>query len=76
MDLGFGKVQFEGDSQVLVNAISSDAVCEAWSGHLVEEAKEILKMRPLWSISFDHREGNRAAHTLAKFSLNLYKENF
>lgn len=75
MVLGFVKVQFKGDSQLFVNAINSDADCEAWYGHMVEEAKGILKMRPLWSISFVHREGNCATHILAKFSLTLYEEN-
>lgn len=64
MVLGFVKVQFKGDSQLFVNAINSDADCEAWYGHMVEEAKGILKMRPLWSISFVHREGNCATHIL------------
>lgn len=59
---------------MLVNAINTEAECEAWFGHLVEEAKMIFKNRSQWPISFVHREGNRATHTVTKFSLNLYEE--
>lgn len=39
MELGFVSTQFEGDSQILINAINSEVESEAWFGHLVEEAK-------------------------------------
>lgn len=46
MELGFDFAHFEGDSQLLVNAINREAECEAWFGHLVEEAKMIFKNWP------------------------------
>lgn len=64
----------EGDSQLLINAINREAECEAWYGHLVEEAKQTFKNRPQWSISFVHKQGNCAAHRLAQYGLNLYEE--
>lgn len=60
-DLGFEYGFFEGDSQQLVTAINSEADCDAWYGHLIEEAKIFLKNQPYWSVSFVHREGNQAA---------------
>lgn len=58
---------------VLIKAINSKEQCWAWYGNLVEDAKQILKNR-LWGIKFVHREGNNAAHVLAKFGLSLYEE--
>lgn len=75
MELGFERAQFEGDTELLINAITNEAECVAWFGHLVEEAKQIFKNRSHWTIPFVHWEGNGAAHLLAKSSLNLYAEN-
>lgn len=44
-------------------------------GDLIEEAKQYLKTQPQWSLKFSHREGNRAAHVLAKFGLSLVAKN-
>lgn len=37
-ELGIEKALFEGDAQVLINAIKCEDECLAWFGNLVEEA--------------------------------------
>lgn len=41
----------------------------------MEEAKQVLKERAPWTISFVQRESNAAADTLAKHSLVLLEES-
>lgn len=41
MDLGFENVQFEGDSQLRVNAILSEADCEVWYRHYWEGIEQL-----------------------------------
>lgn len=64
-------VDFEGDAQVLIQAIDKEQECLAWYGMLVKEIKCILKLRPQWDVSFFSTEGNCAAHVLAKYGLSL-----
>lgn len=40
----------------------------------MEEANQFFHQQPHWSLSFIHREGNRDAHHLANFSLNMSDE--
>lgn len=68
-ELGIEDAHFEGDAQILIQAINNDENCWSWYGHLVESAKQIFKRRTRWSITFIHREGNHVAHTLAKHGL-------
>lgn len=67
-------IQLVGNALVPIKAINSEDACWAWNGTLVEDAKQVLKSRSLWSISFVHKEGNNAVHVLAKFGLSLTKE--
>lgn len=73
VELGFKLAIFEGDSQLLVEAINREEDSETWYGHLVAEVKTWFKNRQQWTISFIHREGNQAAHKSAK-CLNLLEE--
>lgn len=75
IELGFERVNFESDAQVLINAIKGEEVCWAWYGNLIEDVRQILKNISLWSIDFVHREGNQVAHLLAKNSLLLFSES-
>lgn len=69
-EVGFQHVEFEGDALVKVRALSRKEVCCASYGFLIEEAKQLLQVNSSWIISFIHREGNSAAHSLANLGLS------
>lgn len=75
IELGFERVNFEGDAQVLINAIKGEEVCWAWYRNLIEDVRQILKNISLWSIDLVHMEVNQVAHLLAKNSLLLFSES-
>lgn len=70
IELGHERADFEGDTQIVVNSVNSQESCLAWYGNLIEDAKLLLKHNPLWTVSFIHREGNQAAHDMAKIGLD------
>ena len=65
-DLGLKEVDFEGDSQTIVNALLNPEPCCALYGHLVNDTKLIAQAS--LSVHFLHvkRDGNLVAHSLAK----------
>lgn len=67
-------MEFERDAQVVINVVKKDEDLWSWYGTLINEAKQKLKSWPLWSMLFTHREGNHAAHIMAKFVLSFYDE--
>lgn len=78
-ELSIEIVQFEGDAQLLINAINSQAQIEedeflSWIGRLVEEAKQVFQHRSHCSIYLVHRKDNVAAHLPTKSSLNLFEK--
>jgi ribonuclease HI len=62
----FSEVMFEGDAQVIVNAMNSLQPCDSNYGHFIEDARRGL--RELGHSRFTHvkREANRAAYYLAR----------
>lgn len=73
--LGYERVQLKGDMQVLINCINGEDAYWSWHGNLIEDVKQALKNRSLWSINFFHREENQVAHLLAKNGLSLPTES-
>lgn len=71
LELGFSHIQFEGDALLIIQAIKKRSECLAWYGDLVKEAKFNFQRHPEWGLSFTQREGNHAAHALAKHGLSL-----
>lgn len=67
-------MKLEGDAEIIINASKRKDECLAWYGDIIKEAKCHLKSHPLWKLSFTHREGNKAAHTLAKYGLAMPQE--
>ncbi|XP_042972749.1 uncharacterized protein LOC122304550 [Carya illinoinensis] len=61
-DLGLGRVVFEGDAQIIVQAVTSDEEISADYGVLVNDARSMLRTWPQWHVAFVHREANYAAH--------------
>ncbi|XP_042954569.1 uncharacterized protein LOC122290978 [Carya illinoinensis] len=73
-DLGLGRVVFEGDAQIIVQAVNSDEVISADYGVLVYDARSMLRTWPQWQVVFVHKEANYAAHQLAKLALDYENE--
>jgi ribonuclease HI len=66
--LGFHTVHFEGDSQIVVEGINSPTIDWSSKGLMLGDILEALQGIYCWRISFTHREGNKAAHVLAKLA--------
>lgn len=54
----------------MIQAVNKNEVCEAWFGIAIDDAKNFLKYKLLWTINFTYREGNGAANALTKLGLN------
>lgn len=59
---------------MVIQEIKKDEECWTWYVWLIDEAKQVLKNQPLWSLHFIHREGNQVAHVMAKYKLSLNDE--
>lgn len=71
-NLGFVRVVFEGDSQIIVKAANCDEDLSSNYGTWVHDARVILLEKPGWQVAFFYREANRVAHQphqLAKVAL-------
>ena len=68
--LGFNKIHLEGDAQTIVNAVNSSSLDWGRMGMSVEDIQLELKSFPFWRMSFVRREGNKAAHFMARLALN------
>ncbi|XP_042939525.1 uncharacterized protein LOC122274565 [Carya illinoinensis] len=74
VDLGLGRMVFEGDAQIIVQAVTSDEEISADYGVLVNDARSMLRTWTQWHVAFVHREANYAAHQLAKLALDYEYE--
>jgi hypothetical protein len=65
-DLGFRKIFLEGDMLQVVNAVTSRG--PNWSRYeqIIDDIKGVLNCMQNWQIAHVRREGNFAAHGLAK----------
>lgn len=73
-ELGLDRVEFEGDTKYVIDIILQKDKCNTQFGSLMEDLEYLLQRQPLWSLHFIHREGNNAAHRLAKLCLTLDEE--
>ncbi|KAL0000567.1 hypothetical protein SO802_014348 [Lithocarpus litseifolius] len=64
--LGISSVVVEGDSKIVIKALLSEDISFADHGHLVEEAKLLSALFSFCSFSHVKRQGNSAAHHLAR----------
>ncbi|XP_059436766.1 uncharacterized protein LOC132169828 [Corylus avellana] len=71
MALGMLNIRMEGDAKNVVDALNSRE--ENWSrtGHLVDEARNLLKGFNIWDIKYVNRNANFAAHHIAKMAANV-----
>ena len=59
-------VQFEGDSVTIVQAITQSMADLSPHGHIVEDIRKLANKLQWCSFNHTRREGNKAAHALAR----------
>ena len=67
----FNKIIVEGDSEIIIKALSSDGLSSSSFGHIVQDIKVVSSS--LGSVLFNHthRQGNRVGHGLARLACNF-----
>lgn len=65
---------FEGDALQVIEAVKKKEECWSWYGQLIEDVKQAMKGNQGWTIQFTKRDGNKAAHCLAKLGLSSEEE--
>ena len=78
-ELGFSRVCFEGDAELMVKCLQSGSVSNALTGHLVKDFMSIRGYFQSSSIIHVTRQGNNVAHALARdarfsFPLRVWME--
>ena len=70
-DLGFNKLIMEGDSEIIIKALSSNGFSASSFGHILQDIKSVSSS--LGGVLFNHtrRQGNRVAHGLARMACNF-----
>ncbi|XP_042944701.1 uncharacterized protein LOC122278588 [Carya illinoinensis] len=71
LELDVRKVVFEGDANRLIKGVTDVKGNYAWMEQQYANICGRLLLRPDWSVSFIHREGNCVAHALAKRELRM-----
>ena len=69
LEIGITKVIVEGDSETIVKELKEPTLSMALHGHLIQDVKCLSSS--FVSLSFTHvrRQGNNAAHALAKWAI-------
>ena len=65
-ELGFRKVCFEGDADLVVKSLQAGKISNALAGHLVKDFTSIGGYFQSYSIIHVRRQGNYVAHALAR----------
>ncbi|XP_035547372.1 uncharacterized protein LOC118348908 [Juglans regia] len=65
-EIGVRQICLEGDSKQVMDQMNQDSPNWSLGGCLISDAKEILNLAAVWSISHAYREANMAAHMLAQ----------
>jgi ribonuclease HI len=68
-EVGCLRVQFEGDAKGVIDAVNSPEVNNSWMGQAIQDIRVELQPLADWKFTFVKREGNIAAHNLAKYAL-------
>ena len=72
-ELGLREIILEGDSQIVMNAIASQDPGPIQIQQLVTSIKSWVPKFRAWKTSFTHREGNKAAHLMAKHAKQIFE---
>lgn len=59
--LNFQKVILEGDAKIVIMAVESNEEIMSYSGHLINDIRQVFKNRCEWSIQFAYRDRNMVA---------------
>ena len=70
-ELGLREIILEGDSQIVMNAIANHDPGPIQIQQLVTGIKSWVPKFNAWKTSFTHREGNKAAHLMAKHAKQI-----
>lgn len=73
---GFENILLEGDTLQVVNSIKKSGITWNIHGQLVEGIKLVLQYCPDWQSKHTKREGNVAAHMLAKIGVQQESDIF
>jgi hypothetical protein len=65
--MGFNSIELEGDTRKIILALRNPREAASIFENIVSETRQILESFCSWKISHVRREGNMAAHLLAKF---------
>lgn len=75
-ELGFQRVHLEGDSKGVIDAVLSSEKTYCREGHLIDDIKTatqvLYQTTGQWKMEFVRRDGNCAAHTLAKYAVTNF----
>jgi ribonuclease HI len=67
---GFSSIVIEGDSREVVLALGNSGDCCVSYGDIISDVRALLSSFPHWKIAHVGREGNKAAHCLAKLAVS------
>lgn len=68
-EMGFSSIEIEGDSREVVLALRNSGDCCVSYRNLVSETRILLSSFSHWKIAHVGRDGNKAAHCLAKLAV-------
>ena len=71
LEVGLTEVELEGDSLIICDALKDKELCFASYGNTVDDALVLARGLQCISISHVKREGNKAAHLLARHATSL-----
>jgi hypothetical protein len=71
MKIGVLDVNFEGDSETIIQELSSQEVMHNASGLILEDAKTLLHHFQKYVFTHTRRSGNSVAHALARRALDI-----
>jgi ribonuclease HI len=71
---GFTKVHFEGDTQIVVNAVNSNGVDWNVMGLMINDIRREMETIQSWRMTFANMEGNNAAHFFIQICFKQFYE--
>jgi hypothetical protein len=70
--MGFSSIVLEGDAKEIVLGLGNPAGCSGRLHSVLPECRYLLESFSSWSVNHVRRDGNKAAHKLAKLAVSHY----